>query len=376
MSEWATARARQTVLSELHVLEFWMPQLPEDKNCNLSCQHCYVSAGGLQEPVMSPREYLEALDCLVESPIFQKRVDVVFPGMEPLLPKNRVWFRALAERAVAHNLGSVGVTTNGTLLNKEQCEYLSDLAKKMNHPFTVNVSLDGTEKVHDQQRGAPGLWRKTTKGIERLSDTSSCNVVTNTTITSINRDLLPEIAHVSHDMGARIAAFHPFECANNSRLQVGDRDVVVERIMDLIEAFVRDEGLKHIVLEFEASNAVVFFALFERGVFRDWELIEDDAGFMFLRLLSGQRQILVSLMFYPHHFIRTMRMLHNGGFASCRSMALSGWKTVGNWRCRPEELEEACVPFLAMLWQEYFDSVQSVSPDTLRKFEEYILERR
>lgn len=371
----ALERAQQTVLSEFHVLELWMPQIIGRANCNLRCKHCYVAEGGMAGKVMTPEEYVEALRGMAARQEFNQmgRFDVVFPGMEPLLPSNQLWFRPLINGAVSLNKGSVGITTNGTLLDDEAVEFLSDSASRIKHPFTVNVSLDGDEATHDQQRGGKGLWKKTTGGIRRLAAAGQCNLVTNSTITSINASALPEIALISNECGARIAAFHPFESATNSNLQTLELENLVGSIRALVEAFHRDERIKHLVLEFEASNAGIFFHLFEQGIFEGWELIEDDTGFLFLRSCNGRRQFLVSLMFHPHHFIRTMRLLHNGGFASCRSIALQGWETVGNWQMSLSDLKEACVPCLAQIWEEYLDSTAKLSPETFEKFNHFIL---
>ena len=371
----ALERAEHTVLSEFHVLELWMPQLAEARNCNLQCKHCYVAEGGMSDKIMAPEEYAEALRGMAARPEFNRmgRFDVVFPGMEPLLPNNRLWFRPLINEAVSLNKGSVGITTNGTLLDEESAEFLNGAALRISHPFTVNVSLDGDEATHDKQRCGKGLWKRTTNGIRRLAIAGHCNLVTNTTITSINASALQEIAMISNDCGARIAAFHPFETTTNSSLQALESVNLVRGICSLMEAFYRDERMKHLVLEFEASNAGIFFHLFEKGIFDEWELIEDETGFLFLRTKIKNRQFLVSLMFHPHHFIRTMRLLHNGGFASCRSIALKGWETIGDWRMPFNQLQKVCTPYLAQIWQEYFDSTTKVQPETFDKFKQFIL---
>jgi len=212
-----------------------------------------------------------------------------------------------------------------------------------------------------------------TSGIRRLAKAGHCNLVTNTTITSVNASTLPKIALISSDCGARIAAFHPFEMATNSSFKALGLDDLVDSTRLLISEFHHDERLKHIVLEFEASNAGIFFHLFETGIFDEWELVEDETGFLFLKSKIGDRQFLVSLMFHPHHFIRTMRLLHNGSFASCRSMALQGWGTVGDWRMSLDQLRKVCVPSLAKIWQEYFDSTAGVEPEVFDKFSQFIL---
>lgn len=367
--------ARRTVLTEFHVLELWMPQLVDDKNCNLRCEHCYVPAGGMTEPVMTPSEYAEALRGIAGRPEFNRmgRFDIVFPGMEPLLPRNKPWFQSLLDEAIKLNKGSIGITTNGTLLNDDVVESLNNAAMRIIYPFTVNVSLDGDEATHDLQRGGKGLWKKTTGGIRRLAAAGCCNLVTNTTITPLNASMLCEIARISSDCGAKIAAFHPIETAINSRLHSVATMDLVQSIRLLIESFHRDHQLKYVVLEFEASTAGAFFRLFETGVFKGWELVEDETGFLFLRSMDGDRQMLINIMFHPHHFIRTMRLLHNGGFASCRTMALRGWETVGNWRMALQEMKEVCVPCLADIWQEYLDSTAKISTHTFENFNQFIL---
>lgn len=369
----ALTMAEETFLGEFHVLELWMPQRITIPNCNLKCKHCYVPKGGMTDQVMSPKEYFSALLKIsdrVESST--GRFDVVFPGMEPLLPQNKSWFRSLLSLASSLNRGSVGITTNGTLLDDEIVDFLSENARNMQHPLTVNVSLDGDEKTHDLQRGKNGLWKKTIAGLKLLAKAGFCNLVTNSTITNVNHTKLADIAVISSECGAKISAFHPFEIATGSNLEALKLKDLVTSIQSLVEVYHRDERLKHVVLEFEASNAGVFFRLFELGLFQNWKLIEDNAGFLFLINRKGNRQFLVSLMFYPHHFIRTMRLMHNGRFASCRSMACHEWKTVGHWNMTRSELKTACLPFLADIWQEYIDSTRQVSRETFDRFEDLV----
>jgi len=369
----ALALARTTCLSQVHIIELWLQFLK--RNCNLRCVHCYVPGEEVMPgALLSPERYVEALRGVVARKEFNhfNRSDIVFPGMEPLMPENEPWFRPLMEEAVKLNRGSIGITTNGTLLNKKNVAFLSDASLRIRHPFTINISIDGDEETHDRQRRGRGLWRKAMKGIRRLAEAGCFNVVTNTTITSLNARILSEIAVLSNEGGANIAAFHPYEDAHNATIAPIGRSEVAGGVRKLVAEFEKDDRMKCVVLEFEASTAGIFFALFANGVFDGWKLVGDEAQYMFLQKEVGGRMCLAQLLFHPHHFIRTMRLMPNGGFASCRSMALRGWKTVGHWQMPYDELREACIPLLADIWLEYLDSTASVESETWDTFTQCI----
>ena len=182
--------AARTVGRQLHVCEFWLPG-----DCNLRCTHCYVAPR--EHPAVLTREdYAQLVTRLVTA----GAVDVVVPGMEPLL-RAELW--TILEAAARAGARSIGMTTNGTLLAR-------NLERLDSAPLTViNVSVDGPESVHDSIRGR-GVFRQVAAGIRALRRRSRARIITNTTLTRTNFRLAAQIAQISRDLGADYCAFHPF----------------------------------------------------------------------------------------------------------------------------------------------------------------------
>lgn len=364
LSRQALLLAERSLFSRLQVVEFWMPQFTDAVNCNLKCGHCYVPTVGPREN-MTTTEYLTVLEAVMEHPAFpeqdgRRRWDVVFPGMEPLLPRNIPLLRTLVERADALGARSIGVTTNGTLFQNDVLEWLAE-----SPVINVNVSIDGTKEIHDLHRGE-GFFEKTARGLQRLNIASRGRqrVITNTTITALNAGSLYEVADISTTLGCDYASFHPFEAADNAQntLFALPREKTVAAAQRLVEQWEKNP-IASISLEFEASTAGVFFALFGQGIFRGWEVLSDVTDFLFLRKESGSREFLMSIMFMPHHFIRTLRVNPDGGLSSCRQMALRSWDSIGD--LRNQSLDEIkflpeTTHALARIWQEYIDSTGGV----------------
>ncbi len=370
----ATELAAGTLFSQLHVLEFWMPQYAGKRNCNLSCVHCYVPPGG-QTRVMNDDEYEAVLlHIMRDVKPYGGKWDVVFPGMEPLLPRNIPLLFRLTNRAAKEGARSIGLTTNGVLLVGKTLERVTD------SPITtINVSIDGVSKDHDAQRGKRGLFAKTTRNIKELCRRApEKRVITNTTITRLNEARVAELVAVADALGCTYAAFHPFEIACNADNSLAlDSTETSNAILRILESFATGQG--SVVIEFESSTAGAFFPLWESGAFAEMELVADETGFLFLRRRKGIYELLVSLMFHPHHFIRTLRVLSDGSLSSCRRMALCGWTGIGDLRTQslgeiadfPETTEA-----LAHIWQEFLSQTINTRLNNFLRFIETSSRRR
>lgn len=350
--------ALRTIGRQLHVCEFWMPG-----GCNLRCTHCYVASWDCGAPLTGD-EYAALTRHLVAAGL----VDVVVPGMEPLL-RSELW--PILEAAQSSGARSIGITTNGTLIKR-------NLDRLSSSPLTTaNVSLDGPEEIHDAIRGA-GVFRVVTAGIRALRSRSCVRILTNSTLNKTNAAFAVELARIAADLGVHYAAFHPFETSaeidNAQALTAEEVASVYER---LIEAFRRGE-VGSLVLETEASTFDTLLALSNRGVLADMTLVQDESGFLFFREAFGDRELLVNLMSYPHHYIRTVRVAHDGGLSSCRDMARSGWAGMGDVRTtnlRELLTTQAVVAGLAGIWGEFRHAVQRAPEGSVERFLDYVTSR-
>jgi uncharacterized protein len=120
--------------------------------CNLDCKYCfYLEKERLHEPGEKWKMSDEVLETYVRQLIEssnQPQVDFAWQGGEPTLLGVDFFRRAveLQDRYANGKTISNAIQTNGTLLDDEWCEFLT------NRKFLVGISIDGPPAVHDRYR--------------------------------------------------------------------------------------------------------------------------------------------------------------------------------------------------------------------------------
>jgi uncharacterized protein len=110
--------------------------------CNIDCTYCGEKDKDLTfERFMTPEVFKRTLEAI------DRRIDVLFHGGEPLLLGTER-FRQLLQVAssLRDRINSVGVQTNGTLLNREWVSLFFD--EFMDLDIQVAISLDGTRSMN------------------------------------------------------------------------------------------------------------------------------------------------------------------------------------------------------------------------------------
>lgn len=155
--------------------------------CNLRCLHCYSGDDAPQVRELNTGEALRVIDELA----LCGAGSISFSGGEPLLRKD---FIELAAHACRQGFKSVGVATNGTLINTESARRLKETG------IHVQVSIDGhTAKVHDQMRGVPGSFNRALEGI-RLLQEAGCEVAVCTSVSKLNVEQIPSIIELMNQL--------------------------------------------------------------------------------------------------------------------------------------------------------------------------------
>lgn len=143
------------------------------EECNLRCAYCiyhdhFKEKRNYGRKAMSLDVALKAIDFLKAHSSQCDQVFVGFYGGEPLMRfpfiKSCVDYAwdVMGDRDIVFN-----VTTNATLVTPEIAEYLFEKG------FSVLVSLDGPEPVHDRYRldkSGKGSYQKTVKGLKLLAE--------------------------------------------------------------------------------------------------------------------------------------------------------------------------------------------------------------
>tara|TARA_R110002167_G_scaffold94784_1_gene252766 strand:- start:7193 stop:7837 length:645 start_codon:yes stop_codon:yes gene_type:complete len=165
--------------------------------CNLACIHCSSNADNCGVLGHTTDEALNIVDQMAEIGV----MDVAFSGGEPLLRKD-------LPQLVSHarKLGmTTGTSTNGYPLTDRNASKLRNAGLTR-----LQVSLDGTEALHDQIRGE-GAFAKAIEAIER---SLSHGLTTHICFTAMrmNAHLLPDMIALARDLkvdGFNLSQFVP-----------------------------------------------------------------------------------------------------------------------------------------------------------------------
>lgn len=151
--------------------------------CNLRCTHCYQEDYRYHMPEELLFRTLDQYTEYIEKKDYQAQINLT--GGEPLL--HPAFFRLSKE--IKNRGYRLGILTNGTLIDEKMAEQLTELK-----PVFVQISLDGTEQIHDGIRGA-GNFQKALHGIDLLKR-NVVKVLVSFTAQKANIQSFPELAAV------------------------------------------------------------------------------------------------------------------------------------------------------------------------------------
>lgn len=156
--------------------------------CNLRCTHCYQDDYSAFESRDSLSEILDQYGSLLNALNMHGYLNIT--GGEPLTHPDLFW---LLSEARSRGM-TAAVLTNGTLIGKREAARLKACGVDY-----VQVSLDGTEKVHDAIRGK-GSFARAVEGI-RLLCRNNIFVTVSFTAQRSNLNELPKLARFCRDIG-------------------------------------------------------------------------------------------------------------------------------------------------------------------------------
>lgn len=142
---------------------------PVGDHCNLRCSYCYetLRLAKSKEKIMKIPQIAHYLKTFVgkDSGI----TDLFLHGGEPLLAGKEFFhaFIAVLKEMGLYGRLTLGVQTNGTLLDKEWVTLLKE------HNFRVGISLDGDEEINDRYRvdhKGRGTYRQVIRGMDLLRE--------------------------------------------------------------------------------------------------------------------------------------------------------------------------------------------------------------
>ena len=208
-------------------------------SCNFACSYCY------QDQYSNPNQELdiEVIDSFfrhIQSEFAGRKKYITVFGGEPLLnsPKQKVNINYLLEKSKEAGL-DVCFVTNGYTLE----EYIP-LLKKANIR-EIQVTLDGTEEVHNKRRflkSGQGTFGKIVKGIDSCLE-NHLSVNLRMVLDKENINNLPELAQLAIDRGWTKSPFFKTQVGRNYELhhcqsandKLFNRISMFERIYELVK---------------------------------------------------------------------------------------------------------------------------------------------
>jgi MoaA/NifB/PqqE/SkfB family radical SAM enzyme len=170
--------------------------------CNLRCQMCNYWRQE-RHNALSPELLRATIDELVGLGCGK----IHLSGGEPLLREDLF---ELIEYMVAKGM-RVNLTTNGTLLTREEAERLADSGVK-----SISVSIDSPEaRIHDRIR-AKGAWKRTIKGLRNLRRAirkakAKTKIRLNTVVSRTNYESLVTLPELAHEVEANSVTLIPVD---------------------------------------------------------------------------------------------------------------------------------------------------------------------
>ncbi|MCK5020907.1 MAG: radical SAM protein [Candidatus Peribacteraceae bacterium] len=129
------------------------------ERCNLKCKHCYQ---GCEVPEDLSIVHLHNIFEQYAKFLFDRQIrgHLVVTGGEPFIRKD---FPSLLETIDERkHLMDYGILSNGTFIDRAMAEFLKSVS-----PRYVQVSMEGSEEIHDSIRGN-GSFQKTINAIKEL----------------------------------------------------------------------------------------------------------------------------------------------------------------------------------------------------------------
>ncbi len=183
--------------------------------CNLACSHCYAACSGVQQE-LTTAQALAVIDDLAG---FGVPV-ILFSGGEPFA---RPDIRQLAEYARGKGI-RVTFSSNGTLIGDELADWLAALGVSY-----VGISIDGSERIHDEFRRCPGTYQRSLAAIRRLRD-RGVKVGLRVTMTRANVQAIPSVFELMRtERVPRICLYHLVYTGRGRDIAASDLDAFERR---------------------------------------------------------------------------------------------------------------------------------------------------
>ncbi|NBG88917.1 thioether cross-link-forming SCIFF peptide maturase [Isachenkonia alkalipeptolytica] len=229
-----------------HVIKALCLHIAHD--CNIRCEYCFASQGNFkgENLLMDFDTGAKALDFLIENSENRQNLEVDFFGGEPLLNfqvvKKLVDYGKEKAKVWNKNMRFT-ITTNGTLLNEENMDYINENMEN------IVLSIDGNKKTNDRMRYTVNntgtydlILPKIKKMVEKRGNKP---YYVRGTFTKFNKDFAKDVIHLA-EQGFRNVSVEPVVAPKEEDYALGVEDLPeIKEQYDILEkAYFAKKGTK------------------------------------------------------------------------------------------------------------------------------------
>lgn len=215
-------------------------------DCNLKCKYCFASEGDYkgERELMSPEVGKKAIDFVIKNSGPRHNIEVDLFGGEPLMNFESVKeiMDYAKEQGKLHNKNiRFTITTNATLLNDENMEYINQ------NMGNVVLSIDGRKEVNDKIRtrfDGSGTYDQILPKIKKMAEMRQGNkqYYARGTFTRENLDFFEDVMELANE-GFKEISIEPvvLEDSHPLSLRREDLPVIFEQYDKLTEEIIKRE---------------------------------------------------------------------------------------------------------------------------------------
>jgi len=219
-----------------HVIKALCLHIAHD--CNIRCKYCFASQGNFkgENLLMDFQTGAKALDFLIENSGKRRNLEVDFFGGEPLMNfqvvKDLVDYGR--EKAKERNKNMrFTITTNGTLLNEENMDYINENMEN------IVLSIDGNKETNDRMRytvNGKGTYDLILPKIKRMVEKRGDKpYYVRGTFTKFNKNFSKDVLHLA-EQGFRNISVEPVVAPRDEDYALSVEDLSeINRQYDILE---------------------------------------------------------------------------------------------------------------------------------------------
>ncbi|MCK4649835.1 radical SAM protein [Candidatus Pacearchaeota archaeon] len=300
--------------------------------CNLNCKHCYVGYSNPNDD-LSIQEWKNTFDELIDL----GALTFGNVGREPLLAweKTSGLLKYFQDKKAKNPKLRYGLVTNATLFNEEKIKRLNEL-----NPDYLDISIDGTEQIHDFIRGK-GNYQRAYKNLQEIKETAPNllnKIFISYTLMQPNKNTLKETIQEMNQLGINNFLISPYVKTIHDEGNLGLDNSEIADIYENIKIgntvdFSKTKNLEILLKSDYDTQKDLMDLLVKRKIINVDNLLIDEYGVIFNKEeKENNSKIILNFIPIPETLTRAIRISHDGYVGGCEEMFHENYPelTVGN----------------------------------------------